>query len=51
MIRWHFPKKTNFGKVSQASINKAVDWLNNYPRKILGWHTSAELFGVFLASL
>lgn len=51
MIRWHFPKKTNFGKVSQASINKAVDWLNNYPRKILGWHTSAELFNAFLASL
>lgn len=51
MIRWHFPKGTNFGRVSQVSVDRAIDWLNNYPRKILGWHTSAELFGVFLASL
>ena len=51
MIRWHFPKGTNFDNVSQARIDRAIDWLNNYPRKILGWHTSSELFGVFLASL
>lgn len=51
MIRWHFLKGTNFSRVSQACIDKATDWLNNYPRKILDWHTSSELFNVFLASL
>ena len=51
MIRWHFPKGTSFDNVSQARIDRAIDWLNNYPRKILGWHTSSEMFGVFLASL
>jgi IS30 family transposase len=51
MIRRHFPKGTNFDNVSQARIDRAIDWLNNYPRKILGWHTSSEMFGVFLASL
>lgn len=51
MIRWHFPKGTNFGQVSQARVEAAMDWLNRYPRKILGWRSSAELFDEFLASL
>lgn len=51
MIRWHFPKGTNFGKVSQTSIDRTMDWINNYPRKILGWRTSEEMFKEFLASL
>lgn len=48
MIRWFFPKGTDFRKVSARSIQKAIDWINNYPRRILDWHTSAELFDVFL---
>ncbi len=51
MIRWHFPKGTNFKDITQEHIDKAIDWLNNYPRKILGWHSSKELFQEFLASL
>lgn len=51
MIRWHFPKGTNFGRVSQVRVDMAIDWLNHYPRKILGWRTSAELFNDFLSSL
>lgn len=51
MIRWHFPKGTNFGRISQNRIDQAMDWLNNYPRKILGWRTSAEAFQEFLASV
>lgn len=51
MIRWHFPNGTNFGRISQSRIDEAMDWLNNYPRKILGWRTSAEMFQEFLASV
>ena len=51
MIRWHFPKGTSFDHISQQRIDKAIDWMNNYPRLLLDWYTSAELFEVFLASL
>ncbi len=42
MFRRFFPKGTDFSKVSQAEIQEAVDWMNNYPRKILGWKTPLE---------
>ena len=51
MIRWHFPKGTSFKNVSADQVKQVQDWLNNYPRKILGWRTSAELFQEFLASV
>ena len=50
MIRWHFPKGTDFGKVTNDDVRRVQDWLNNYPRKILGWRCAAELFQEFLAS-
>lgn len=50
MLRWFFPKGTDFSKVSTRAVQKAVSWINNYPRRILGWHSSAELFDVFLAA-
>lgn len=51
MIRWHIPKGTDLGTVSAARVREVQDWLNNYPRKILGWRTPAELFQEFLASV
>ncbi|WP_455582556.1 IS30 family transposase [Dysosmobacter sp.] len=51
MIRWFFPKGTDFTKISDKKIQSVADWINNYPRLLLGWHTSNELFGVFLASV
>lgn len=42
LIRRFFPKGTDFTKVSQRQIQDAMDWLNNYPRKVLGWKTPAE---------
>ena len=51
LIRWFFPKGTDFRKVTQKEVRRVQDWINNYPRLILDWHTSAELFNVFLASL
>lgn len=37
MIRRFFPKGTNFGKVTRKEIQWVEDWMNRYPRKILGW--------------
>lgn len=43
LMRRFFPKGTNFDKVSQRSIQEAVDFLNHYPRKILGWKMPVEV--------
>lgn len=36
MIRRFFPKGTNFDLVTARQIAMVQDWINNYPRKILG---------------
>lgn len=42
LLRRFFPKGTDFTAVSQREINEAADWLNQYPRKLLGWKSAAE---------
>lgn len=37
MIRRWLPKGTDFTKVSKKRIAEIQDWMNNYPRKVLGW--------------
>lgn len=49
LIRRFFPKKTDFGKISDSQIKEIEDWLNNRPRKCLGFKTSAEIFSGFVA--
>jgi IS30 family transposase len=44
LIRRHFPKGTSFEGVPDADIERVQDWINNYPRKIFGWRTAADLF-------
>jgi IS30 family transposase len=36
IIRRFFPKGTDFSKVSTAKIQAVEDWMNTYPRRILG---------------
>jgi IS30 family transposase len=36
IIRRFFPKGTDFGKISTAKIQAVEDWMNDYPRRILG---------------
>ena len=36
IIRRFFPKGTDFSKVSIAKIQAVEDWINDYPRRILG---------------
>lgn len=42
MIRRWFPKGTDFSRVTDAEIAALQDWMNGYPRKVLGWKTPRE---------
>lgn len=44
LLRQYFPRGTSFRKVTEEAIRKAVDLLNNRPRKCLGYRTPAEVF-------
>lgn len=43
-IRRLVPKGTNLSKYSKDDVQDIQDWVNNYPRKVLGFATSQELF-------
>ena len=49
--RCNIPKGTDLGKIRPERVWEIENWINNYPRKILGWRTSAELFEEFLEGL
>ena len=51
MIRRWFPKGTDFGKVTAKSIQAVEDWLNAYPRGILGFRCADDVFAEALAAL
>ncbi|WP_312613227.1 IS30 family transposase [Oscillibacter sp.] len=42
MIRRWFPKGTDFNKVSKREITACQEWMNEYPRKSLGWFSPNE---------
>lgn len=42
MIRRWFPKGTDFSAVTDDQISFVQNWMNNYPRKILGWQCPAD---------
>ena len=43
MVRYFFPKGTNFREVSQKRVDEAVAFINGKPRKILGYKTALEV--------
>lgn len=45
IIRRFFPKGTDFTKITEKQVADVQDWINNYPRKILGWKTALEAAG------
>ena len=51
LIRRHFPKGTNFDRVSDEEIASVEKWMNNYPRKIFDYHTAEERFQAHMAKL
>ncbi|MEK7503563.1 MAG: IS30 family transposase [Patescibacteria group bacterium] len=44
LVRWYFPKKTDFQAISDEEIAKVEYALNTRPRKRLGWRTPLEVF-------
>lgn len=44
MIRRKIPKGTNFDGMTDKEIQEVENWINEYPRGILGFKNSAELF-------
>lgn len=45
LIRRFIPKGSDIGKVSVQQIKYIQDWMNNYPRRLLGYKTPNELLG------
>jgi len=43
LIRQYFPKRTDFGKVTEDQVREVQNKLNNRPRKCLGWRTPNEI--------
>jgi len=44
LIRRFFPKGTSFDEVTKEQVEEAERWVNNYPRKLLGWRSANDLF-------
>lgn len=49
LIRWYFPKGTDFDRISDEEIKAVETALNNRPRKRLGWKTPLEVFNESVA--
>lgn len=43
MIRQWYPKGTDFGQITQEELDDLADFMNNYPRRVLGWRSPAEV--------
>jgi IS30 family transposase len=43
IIRRFIPKGTDIGKLAPKDIRRIEYWMNNYPRKILGYKTAKEM--------
>jgi len=44
LVRRIFPKGTDFDTITAEKIKAVEDWLNNLPKKCLGWKTPKEAF-------
>jgi IS30 family transposase len=49
LIRWYFPKGTNFATITEEQIKFVENSLNNRPRKRLGWKTPLEAYNESVA--
>lgn len=47
-VRYYFPKKTDFSKVSDEEVKEVEQELNNRPRKRLGYKTPLEVWNKLL---
>jgi IS30 family transposase len=42
LVRWYFPKGTDFAKITDEQVALVESLLNNRPRKCLGFRTPIE---------
>ena len=49
LIRWYFPKGTDFATIADEAIHAVEKSLNTRPRKRLGWRTPLEVFNESVA--
>ena len=42
LIRWFFPKGTDFDNITEKEIQYVEDWINNRPMRILNWMSPLE---------
>lgn len=49
LLRQFFPKGTNFTKITDFDLQRAVKLINNRPRKRLKYHTPTEIFSEKIA--
>ena len=50
-IRRLIPKGRDLSKYSVEDIQKVEDWVNNYPRQVLNFATSSELFNSYFKAI
>lgn len=50
MVRRFIPKGSDISKLTRREIQEVEDWINNYPRKILGFETAEERFALEMAA-
>lgn len=44
LIRRHIPKGHDIDKYDDTYVKHIQDWINAYPRKVLGWSCANDLF-------
>ena len=44
MVRRHYPKGTEFDRVSPAELEQVQDWINTYPRRMFKYRNSKDFF-------
>jgi IS30 family transposase len=44
LVRQYFPKQSDFSKITDKEVQRAMDRLNNRPRKTLGFKTPNQVF-------
>ena len=47
-IRRLIPKGSDLSKYSEEDIQRVEDWVNNYPRQVLGFNTSINLYNQYV---
>lgn len=51
LVRRHIPKGVDFDDKTDKDIQYIQDWINHYPRRLLGYRAPAELFALELQKL